>query len=315
MKKSLISIVVPVYNVEAFLKRCVNSLIAQDYENIEIILVDDGSTDGSGQICDEYGRLYGNIRVYHKENGGLSDARNYGMKNAQGEYILFVDSDDYIVQNACSCLLKDAVLHNADLVIGHARPLKYSYQLDLRENCIRENFECHKVYTGSEYLLKCLRCADFPVEVWRSLYSAEFLKRNLLSFEFGVAHEDELFTPTALLCANAVVLSDMEFYIYDNNRPGSIINSVNIKKAEDRIYIFEKLYKAYENISNRELKCRLKDSLCWKYLDTISRYNLTQNKSIKFSRMFPLKSAYTAKRRIKAVLFAVSPRLYCTIFS
>ena len=96
MKNKLVSIVVPIYNVEKYLKRCVNSLLNQTYKNIEIILVDDGSTDSSGAICDQYKPKDNRIVVVHKSNGGLSDARNTGIDMARGEYIAFVDSDDYI---------------------------------------------------------------------------------------------------------------------------------------------------------------------------------------------------------------------------
>ena len=94
--KEQISIVVPVYNVEQYLEKCVNSIINQTYKNLEIILVDDGATDSSGNMCDELAKSDNRIKVYHKENGGLSDARNYGVERATGEYIGFVDSDDYI---------------------------------------------------------------------------------------------------------------------------------------------------------------------------------------------------------------------------
>ena len=92
----LLSIIVPVYNVEMYLKRCVDSILKQDYDNMEIILVDDGSTDSSGVICDQYASNYKNVKVIHKKNGGLSDARNFGLDNCRGQYISFIDSDDWI---------------------------------------------------------------------------------------------------------------------------------------------------------------------------------------------------------------------------
>ena len=91
-----ISIIVPVYNVEKYLKKCIDSIVNQTYKNLEIILVDDGATDRSGEICDELAKLDNRIKVYHKKNGGLSDARNYGVERATGSYVGFVDSDDYI---------------------------------------------------------------------------------------------------------------------------------------------------------------------------------------------------------------------------
>ena len=95
-QERLVSIIVPVFNVENYLKECVDSILRQDYADIEILLIDDGSTDNSGKLCDEYAQNYSAITAYHKQNGGLSSARNYGMYKAKGEYYCFIDSDDYI---------------------------------------------------------------------------------------------------------------------------------------------------------------------------------------------------------------------------
>ena len=98
--KPLITIIIPIYNVEKYLSKCLNSVIKQDYKNLEILLIDDGSTDSSGKIADEYGTRDKRIKVIHKENGGLSDARNYGLKLMTGDYVTFIDSDDRLVSNA-----------------------------------------------------------------------------------------------------------------------------------------------------------------------------------------------------------------------
>ena len=111
----MISLVVPIYNVEKFLGQCIESIINQTYNDIEIILVDDGSTDNSGKICDEYKSIDNRIRVIHKVNGGLSSARNAGMRIAQGEYICFIDSDDYIDSQMLEIMKKQ--IKNADIVI------------------------------------------------------------------------------------------------------------------------------------------------------------------------------------------------------
>ena len=112
----LISIIVPVYKVEPYLNKCVDSIINQTYKNIEIILVDDGSPDNCGKICDDYTKKDSRIKVIHKKNGGLSDARNYGIEASIGDYIMFVDSDDYISANMCEILLKTAKKYNADII-------------------------------------------------------------------------------------------------------------------------------------------------------------------------------------------------------
>lgn len=104
--KDLISVIVPVYNVEKYLPKCLESIINQTYKNLEIILVDDGSTDNSAKICNEYAKNDNRIKVYYKANGGQGSARNYGMKIAKGEFVTFIDSDDYIAEDLCEYLLK-----------------------------------------------------------------------------------------------------------------------------------------------------------------------------------------------------------------
>lgn len=111
----LVSVIVPVYNVEDYVEECVESILAQDYPNLEVILVDDGATDSSGAICDRLGGRDGRIAVYHKENGGLSDARNYGLARCQGEWISFVDSDDYVSPVFISALYQAAVEHGCSI--------------------------------------------------------------------------------------------------------------------------------------------------------------------------------------------------------
>ena len=113
----LLSIIVPIYNVEQYLDRCIQSILNQTYQNLEIILVDDGATDCSGVIADSYAAKDKRIKVFHKENGGLSDARNYGLDHVTGDYILFIDSDDFIVNTMCERLITVANNNNADIII------------------------------------------------------------------------------------------------------------------------------------------------------------------------------------------------------
>lgn len=112
----LVSVIVPIYKVERYLKECVDSIINQTYKNLEIILVDDGSPDKSGEIADSYAEKDGRVRVIHKENGGLSDARNVGIESAKGEYISLIDSDDYISQYFIEIMMKNAIKYVTDVV-------------------------------------------------------------------------------------------------------------------------------------------------------------------------------------------------------
>ncbi len=116
--EELVSVIVPIYKVEEYLRECVDSIINQTYKNLEIILVDDGSPDNCGEICEEYARNDSRVTVYHKENGGLSDARNYGMARSHGEYITFVDSDDVIKENFVEALMELIHKYNADIAVS-----------------------------------------------------------------------------------------------------------------------------------------------------------------------------------------------------
>ena len=148
--KDLISIIVPIYNVEKYLNKCIESIVNQTYENIEIILIDDGSNDNSGIICDEYAKKDNRIIVVHKENGGVSSARNKGLKIAKGEWISFVDADDWIEQTFCQTLLNKVTQEQADIAL-----CGYNRITDNRIEKINANNQ--EVFLNSnEYLVKSL---------------------------------------------------------------------------------------------------------------------------------------------------------------
>ena len=220
-----ISIIVPIYKVEKYLVRCVESLIAQDFSSLEIILIDDGSPDRCGEICDNYAKKDARITAYHKPNGGLSDARNYGLERAHGEYVVFVDSDDYLEPQACANLWKEAKAGFADIIISKMALEKPSEGMARFEKVAEDRFQYHRIYSGPAYLMGCLEGGALRVEVIRTMFRRDFLVRNDLYFEYGILHEDEEFTPRALLKAERVVLTDYVYYHYDNSRSDSIMNS------------------------------------------------------------------------------------------
>lgn len=159
IEKPLVSIIIPVYNTEIFLEECVKSCVQQDYENLEIILVDDGSTDGSGQLCEQLADKNNRVIVYHKENGGLSDARNYGLNKSQGKYIVFVDSDDMISKTMISILYKELVQNRGDIAVcdlahfidGDSPRYGGKWQIDIlsSNDAIKEMLYQKKISTSS----------------------------------------------------------------------------------------------------------------------------------------------------------------------
>ena len=214
----MISVIVPVYNVESYLRRCIDSIINQTYRNIEIILINDGSTDNCGAICDEYAVLDERITAIHKSNGGLSDARNAGIDIAKGEYLAFVDSDDFITKDACEYLLYQATTYNADIVTGIIKQYSHLSEVELftdeaetveqldSEQALKELFMQKKTYTTA--------CSK--------LYRKHlFSKRR---YPVGLLCEDLATTYLLIDSADKIVISNKVIY-WQYVRDGSISNS------------------------------------------------------------------------------------------
>lgn len=312
MCEGLLSVVIPVYNIRDYVERCVRSVLAQPDVPLEVLIVDDGSTDDSGAVCDALAAEDSRVTVIHKPNGGLSDARNYGLCHAQGEYILFMDGDDWLTENVCPGLLQMALQTRADVVIGKVHFLREEPVMTRWEEAVEETFTFHTVYTGKEYLLKCLQTGGLRVEVGRHLYRTDFLRTNGLQFCKGILHEDEEFTPRVLLQAQRVVLTGQEIYYYDNCRAGSITHAegLSTRRVRDRLRIYDSLAEIYRTVTPRALRRRLQDDLCWKYLDCAARFDCRTLPGYRPQRLRMLQFACTPRRRAKAALFALSPELF-----
>ena len=218
---TVLSIIVPVYNVEKYLKTCINSLLEQKLDVYEIILVDDGSTDSSGGICDEYAKKHEKIQVIHKKNGGLSSARNTGIENAVGKYIGFVDSDDYIMPEMYKNLIEVAEKCNAQMVMS--RYFCFENQSDLEKISInlKEVKNKARVY-NTEDVLKEFFTRNIPESVCSNLYSSELWSK--LRFVEGEINEDTNVVYKLLVGSKKTVVMDAQFYGY-RKRYGSITNS------------------------------------------------------------------------------------------
>lgn len=225
-KKPLISIIVPVYNVERYLDRCVQSLISQTYENLEIILVDDGSPDRCPKLCDEYEKKYSNIRVIHKENGGLSSARNAGMAVAKGDYIGFVDSDDWVEPTMYAYLYEILIDYDADISDICC------IQTDGNKKIINTD-EKINIYSGDDILIRYLERGlsekkGAPYTVWRKLYKKKVINGEL--FKEGILNEDICYNYSVMRRAKKVVESNQIFYYYFQNSAG--ISGGKLKKKD-----------------------------------------------------------------------------------
>jgi glycosyltransferase involved in cell wall biosynthesis len=217
--ENLISVIVPVYNVENFLPRCVDSLLRQTYTNIEIILINDGSTDQSGVICDVYGKKDARVKVFHQENKGLSGARNAGVFFAKGDYVAFVDSDDFIADTMLERLYNLLVQNNCD--IAQCRYLKFDddKKIKLAQNT---NYKT-EISDSCGFLKEFFLSSDINnTVVWNKLYKSELVFN--LPFIEGKTNEDEFWTYKVFAAAKNIVVTNEELYYY-YQRPDSIMGS------------------------------------------------------------------------------------------
>lgn len=240
MKKDLISVIVPIYNVEVYLRKCIDSILAQDYPNLEIILVDDGATDNCGQICDEYAQKHSNITVIHKKNGGLSSARNAGIEIAKGKYISFVDSDDWIESDMISTLYNDLKQDNADI----SAIVCYQEYSDGR--LIKNSHQTEKSLLSREEALSCFLFNDYLTPcAWGKLYNIELWKD--IRFPEGKLFEDQLTIYKILDLADNVVFNPLPKYYYFK-REGSIGHSA----FNDRTYdLYHAINEEYQFLVNK----------------------------------------------------------------
>lgn len=312
----LVSIIIPVYNVEAYLEKCLSSVSAQTEKNIEIIVVDDGSTDGSGAICDAFAKKDSRAIVIHKENEGCSVARNTGIAIARGKYLYFVDSDDTITPNAVELLYNKAEELRADVVVCALELTTPDNYIEEMEQGALKLFDSSKSYSGYEYLYNSIKYSNLRDEICRHFFSREFFNKHGLAFEKGIYHEDQLLVMLMFLKAERVALIPERVYIYLNRRPGSTMNdpTKHQKRGRDTAYLTRILLDAFKDVKPRELRRRLEDDTCWRYLDSYSRDGMINDKETKPMKKEMLKAAYTFKRKIKALIFAISPKLFTKLF-
>jgi len=220
-----VSIIIPVYNVEQYLDECVQSVLCQSYTNLEIILVDDGSPDNCGVICDELAKLDSRIVVIHQENGGLSAARNAGLRIVTGDYVNFVDSDDRLFPHSIETLVVLARKYpGVDIVQGNIQ--QQDGRNDLAKACLTE----------SEYIADPMRVSDglishFPQMAQSKLIRTSLLKDNDIEFLEGIIHEDEMFRWSLHTCAKSICFTKEFTYWYRMYNEASIMNDSDKTKS------------------------------------------------------------------------------------
>lgn len=243
----VVSIIVPIYNVEKYLEKCIHSILNQTYKNLEIILVDDGSPDRCGEICDQYAKKDGRIIVLHQKNRGLGAARNAGIARASGKYLLFIDSDDYVDAELAEKTVKLAEDENADIVIFDYLAVEAETgREDLKGFKLRKN-EIFSLREQPEALL-------ITPSACNKLYRRDLFLKTGMSYPEGRYYEDLGTTPKLFLQAERMVYLDSAPLYYYILRNGSIIHSKNFEKNfQDKTFVFEDILRYFEECHQREM--------------------------------------------------------------
>lgn len=249
MREKLLSVIIPVYNVEKYLKRCVDSVLNQKYRNLQIILVDDGSTDSSGKICDEFLIKDDRINVIHKDNGGLSSARNIGLDNAKGELITFLDSDDYVDASMYNELIEILEKNSCDIAACAVQEVDEEYKIQTRKT-----FDNSLSFLTREEVIEDLyKQEKVRFEVWNKVYTKEVLED--VRFIKGQIYEDVNFDRLVFQKIKKYAFLNKPLHFYLTKRPGN----TNSRFSEKKLNIFHELDKFIKDIETMGLPMRVRD--------------------------------------------------------
>lgn len=298
----LISIIIPVYKVEDYIHKCIDSVLNQSYENLEIFLVDDGSPDNCGSICDEYAQKDNRIVVIHKKNGGLSDARNVAINIAKGEYITFVDSDDHISPYYIETLLDLVIESDCDIAITSLMQFKEGEKIATQSSNYNK-----KIIHANEAINEMFYQGSFDNSAWAKLYHRSLFSSGV-RYPVGILYEDLATTYKLFLLANKVAFSNRKTYFYlirSNSIEGSPFNE---KKMKSVLFIIGELEKFKK--SNPEfleaVNCRIMSFLLHILFETNKGSKSEKELFLlaKKYRMSVLKNSHARKKTIIASLLS-----------
>lgn len=313
----LISIIIPVYNVEKFLNECIESVLKQLYVNLEIILIDDGSTDRSGEICDEYSKLDARITVIHKKNGGLSDARNIGIEKAHGKFLTFIDSDDKVSESYVINLYEIMKKTNAKLAISWFEEFNEDDIISLGKTKLEEN----KIkIVDSEQCLECMLYQDgVETSAWGKLYQADLFAK--LRYPKGKIYEDIPVTYQAIKLAKKIAIIDNKDYFYLQRKDSIQYQKFNSKKMsaiEHIDYVQQCIYSDFPKLE-KAVCCRKLCIACNLFfqtnIDTDKKYYELLWKIIKENRLTVISDPKARKKaRLAAILSYCGGRILKIIY-
>jgi glycosyltransferase involved in cell wall biosynthesis len=310
-----ISVIVPVYNVEKYLNKCVDSILRQTFRNIEIILVDDGSTDNSGRLCDEYLKIDERIRVFHKKNGGVSSARNYGLERATAPYFGFVDSDDYIAEDMYEVLYNNLKRENADMSMCYWYNVYSGGRTPHAD--IAENH--YLVVDRQEAIRLAMEGRLASVHVWNKLYRRELF--DTVKYPEGKINEDAFVIVDLLDLCDKIVLTTERKYCHVH-RENSVMTGKFTESVCDDLEAYQHNYKIIQEkypalIYWAEYRlCRVHYSILDRYFSTAESGEFVQikNTSVRYLRkhfLFMMQNKRIAKsRKISLALLMLNENLY-----
>lgn len=302
-----LSVIIPIYNVETYLRRCLNSIQQNKFEDFEVIMVDDGSNDLSGKIIDEYAMRFSNYHAFHKANGGLSDARNYGLLRAVGEYIWFVDGDDYITSGAIDEFEKLLRKNKSDV---------YCFTIEKHLNDKQIDFISYTHFEGSINGIDFLKLQylnfTFRPEAWRNIYRKAFLLENGLFFEKGLLHEDDEWTPRVLVKADSIILSPFSAYAYVV-RDNSIMKQTNYVRHIESIKFMIDKYANHDFGFDQELKLLVMDRMINNYISVFAKGKFVNEKKYYLPYSFFRDKIFFTRTRVKVLIFCLSKKLFCRV--
>jgi len=301
MTEPLISVIVPVYKVEKYLNQCIDSIITQTYQHIEVILVDDGSPDNCGKICDKYAIQDKRVRVIHQENGGVADARNAGILACTGAYILFVDSDDYWGTNCFLMKIVELLIEKdftIDVITFNCTNLFEEQNIFITDNrLLNKSLLINK--SNLEVLEILIRHDIFVARPWNKCIRKDLIKDNQLYFKKGLLSEDIEWSGRLLTCINSIDISDDVSYTYRKGRKGSFTSSVRVKTIRDILNTIENAILYSKSINNEKMIRIYLSFFAFQYITLLISINSIREKREK-TELF---------RRISSMSFLLSYNL------
>jgi len=304
----LISVIVPIYKVEKYLSQCIDSIIGQTYQHIEVILVDDGSPDECGNICDQYVTEDQRVIAIHKENGGLSDARNAGILACTGDYILFIDSDDYWDTNnflqKIVDLLKDK--NNPIDVIIFSWTNFYEEQNIFKEDSRQLDKTLISNKSNLEILRILIKNDLYGASAWNKCIRKDLIKDNNLFFKKGLLSEDIEWSGRLLACINNIDILKENAYVYRRGRKNSITSSVGVKNINDILNTIEDAIQYSKSIENDKTLWIYMSYFAFQYITLLISIHFIKNKSDRINLLEKISSLtfllnYNLNKKVRIV--------------